>query len=250
MVKSAIVVLLIALCSGCAGNYRLVKTTQMEAINQCAIASEHNHQILLEQQQALSQGLDDLLSQLENSRPSDKTSAEVHCPEPIARKETPQQTPELAADVQRVGATERVRFDSLNLILEARIDTGIATAVLGVSELVEFERNGENWVRFNLLDPNNEEPKLVELRSPRRQSMQLRNGQNSSRRPVVSLPMTLGKITQVAEFILVDGKNREYPVLLGRQVLRDVMLVDVSRNHLAKLPPPPKTKPLRDEVAP
>lgn len=253
MVNKVVTACLVLLCSACAGNYRLVKTEQMDALNQCAIASEHNHQALLEQQQTLAQGLDEMLVQLENSRRLQETLAVQRCPEPEAAVEPdlpPVVAETSAADIQRVGATEQVRFDSLGLVLEARIDTGIATAVLGVTELVEFERNGENWVRFHLQDPEREEPREVELRSPRRQSMQLRNGQNSARRPVVSLPITLGKVSQMAEFIVTERRNREFAVLLGRLVLRDVMLVDVSRNHLAPLPPPPEIDPPEDESAP
>ncbi len=255
MVKKMVAACLVLLCSACASNYRLVKTEQMDALNQCAIASEHNHQVLLEQQQTLAQGLDEMLLQLENARQLQETLSFQGCPEPEAVTPTPPAAAPvvkeaISTDIQRVGATEQVRFDSLGLVLEARIDTGIATAVLGVSELVEFERNGENWVRFQLQSGEGEEPREVELRSPRRQTMQLRNGQTSSRRPVVSLPITLGQVSQMAEFILTERKKSEFAVLLGRMVLRDVMLVDVSRNHLAPLPPPPKTDPLEEETAP
>src|SRR5690606_11759028 len=195
MYKKIIAVsLLLALSTGCASNYRLVKTSQMQAINQCAMASDHNHQILLEQQQIVAVGLEELLLQLENSRHIIESHQAIVCPKlevrdaptpPLTERAAP--TIDIAAGTQVVGATEQVRLDSLNLMLEARIDTGLITAVLDARDLVEFERNGENWVRFNLIDPAAEEPKVVELRALRKQGMQLRNGQQSARRPVVAL---------------------------------------------------------------
>ncbi|HEY7884320.1 MAG TPA: RimK/LysX family protein [Cellvibrionaceae bacterium] len=232
--------LMLAVCSGCANNYRLVKTTQMEAINQCAMASDHNHQVLLEQQQIVATGLDELLLQLENSHRIIETQQLEVCPDPEI-PDTPAATVEITAGTQVVGATEQVHLDSLDLTMDARIDTGILTAVLDARDIVEFERNSENWVRFNLINPATDEAQVVELRSPRKQSMQLRNGQQSARRPVVALPITLGKITQVAEFILTNRRGQDHSILIGRQILRDVMLVDVSRDNIAPVPVDPST---------
>jgi len=239
MINKLVTACLVLLCSACASNYRLVKTEQMASINQCAIASEHNHHALMVQQQVLAEGLEEMLLQLDNARQLQETLAAQRCPEPKVITHTPEPVTNNAPDIQRVGAVEKVRFDSLGMVLDARVDTGIATAVLGVTELVEFERNGENWVRFQLQGSLDETPQEVELRSVRRQAMQLRNGQTSVRRPVVTLPVTLGQVSQMAEFILDERKNREFVVLMGKTVLRDVMLVDVSRNYLAPLPPLP-----------
>jgi outer membrane biosynthesis protein TonB len=71
---------------------------------------------------------------------------------------------------------------------------------------------------------------------------------------VVEMRITLGKITQNAEFTLADRSNLEQPMLIGRNVLRDVMLVDVSRSEIVppvrpeKAPEPsPKAQPKAEE---
>ena len=48
-------------------------------------------------------------------------------------------------------------------------------------------------------------------------------------------PDLIGKLSQRGEFVLADRSDSEFPILIGRNLLRDVMLVDVSGNNLAPL---------------
>ena len=44
------------------------------------------------------------------------------------------------------------------------------------------------------------------------------------------------RVRQVAEFTLADRTNLTYEVLIGRNILRDVMLVDVGKEYATELP--------------
>src|SRR5690554_4725291 len=100
--------LLLALSSGCANNYRLVKTSQMQAINQCAIASDHNHQILLEQQQIVAVGLEELLVQLEDSRRMLESQQAIVCPELEVQESHAPATTERAVSAIEIAAGTQV----------------------------------------------------------------------------------------------------------------------------------------------
>mgnify|MGYP001795346356 FL=1 len=56
------------------------------------------------------------------------------------------------------------------------------------------------------------------------------------RRPVIRLGIQLGPVRQLAEFTLSNRSHLDYQMLVGRNILRDVMLVDVSEDNLVPLP--------------
>ncbi|MDO3381695.1 ATP-dependent zinc protease family protein [Gilvimarinus algae] len=224
------------LMAGCAGQYRLVETSDLETVNQCAMASDHNHQLLLTQQRDLSQGFAELLAELEQTRSQVAKAEAANCPDVtfIAPPPKDNSTEPVMDQVakQLVGATEQVYFDDLALSLEARIDTGISTAILPVRDIQRFERNGEDWVRFSL-SADSEDDSAFERKMIRQSSVA-----SEGQRPVIALRFTLGRITQQGEFVLADRKQSAPSVRLGRLALRDVMVVDVSRDNIASLPDP------------
>ncbi len=52
------------------------------------------------------------------------------------------------------------------------------------------------------------------------------------RRPVVSLTIRIGRLTEKAQFTLTDRSEMEYPVLLGREFLQDIAVVDIARENV------------------
>ena len=132
-----------------------------------------------------------------------------------------------------VGAVEHVFLPNLGLELPARIDTGAATASLSAQNVQTFERDGNSWVRFTLTNPETGEVREVERLRSRRARIVQSNTEEPERRPVVELLITIGSVTQLAEFTLSDRSHLTYPILVGRNILQDVMLVDVSQEDIA-----------------
>jgi hypothetical protein len=132
-----------------------------------------------------------------------------------------------------VGAVEHVFLPNLGIELPARIDTGAATASLDAQNIQTFERDGNRWVRFTLTNPETGEVKEIERLRSRRARIVQSNTEEAERRPVVELLITIGSVTQLAEFTLSDRTHLTYPVLIGRNILQDVMVVDVSQEDIA-----------------
>ncbi|WP_282755671.1 ATP-dependent zinc protease family protein [Desulfuromonas thiophila] len=147
----------------------------------------------------------------------------------------------VARDKQVVGAIEHVYLLPPGVVLPARIDTGATTSSLDARNLEVFERNGAPWVRFVLVNPENNKETLLESRVVRFVRILQSNTDDSERRPVVALGVTIGKVNQNAEFTLSDRSHMDFPVLIGRNVLLDMMLVDVSEENIA--PPHQPAKP-------
>ncbi|WP_289302809.1 RimK/LysX family protein, partial [Methylophaga sp. UBA3996] len=69
------------------------------------------------------------------------------------------------------------------------------------------------------------------------------------KRPVASLTVRLGKMTEVAEFTLNDRTHMTYPILLGREFLRDVAVVDVAKDNNQPKPEIVKNQPQAPSVS-
>ncbi|GAB5450423.1 MAG: ATP-dependent zinc protease [Halioglobus sp.] len=132
-----------------------------------------------------------------------------------------------------VGAKERVWLPNLGLTLPARVDTGAETASLDARNITPFERNGKRWVRFEILHPETKEHVEVERKLERTVSIIQSNSPEPERRPVVKLRVTLGHVNQTAEFTLSNRSHLDYQILVGRNILQDVMIVDVSKRNIA-----------------
>ncbi len=135
-----------------------------------------------------------------------------------------------------VGQREQVWLEDLQLALPARIDTGAETASLDARNIKLFERNGRRWVKFEILHPETNEPIPMERKLKRMALIIQANSSEPERRPVIKLAITVGHITQSAEFTLGNRSHLDYQVLIGRNILQDVMIVDVSKQNAA----PPK----------
>ena len=119
------------------------------------------------------------------------------------------------------------------LALPARIDTGAETASLDARDIEMFERDGDDWVRFGIVHPEGGEVVMLERRLERRARILQANTDVAERRAVVVLGIVIGNIRQKAEFTLSNRSHLDYQVLVGRNILSDVMLVDVSQANIA-----------------
>ena len=137
-----------------------------------------------------------------------------------------------------VGRRESIWVEDLQLALPARIDTGAETASLDARALEQFERDGKPWVRFEIPNPNGDEALVLERPRIRQALVVQANSETPERRPVIELGIQLGPVRQLAEFTLSDRSHLDYQMLVGRNILRDVMIVDVSESNLV---PPPDT---------
>lgn len=164
----------------------------------------------------------------------ERQAPKVVCPPVPVVGSKNQAKEQLMSDKQIVGLREQALIAGLNVVMQARISTNVANSVIDARNIQMFERNGEEWVRFTIYNPDTKEPHVLERKRLRFQTVQTTNP-TPDRRPVVEIRFTIGKLSQKGEFILADRSSSEFPILIGRNLLRDVMLVDVSGNNLAPL---------------
>ncbi|WBU42512.1 RimK/LysX family protein [Marinobacter alkaliphilus] len=136
-----------------------------------------------------------------------------------------------------VGEVEKFYLAGPGHIYTARIDSGAETSSIHARNVKRFERDGSNWVRFEVPVPGADgEWVTMEREISRRVRVIQASAEEAERRVVVELQFAIGDHQQVAEFTLADRTNLTYEVLIGRNVLRDVMLIDVGKEYATELP--------------
>ena len=130
-----------------------------------------------------------------------------------------------------IGAIEWLYMDPPGRHFRARIDSGAETSSLSAADVVEFERDGDDWVRFTFTHDNAEES--VEFELPIKRTVLIRQPgvDEPERRFVIELDIRLGDQLQTTAFTLTDRSKMTYPVLLGRAFLMDLYVVDVSQSY-------------------
>ena len=129
-----------------------------------------------------------------------------------------------------IGQVEWVYVSKVKENFKGRIDTGAATSSINAVNIEHFERDGKKWVRFHLTHSEGTNADMIEAKVIRtakiRQSGIL---DEKTERPVIELHVRIGDIAHLTEFTLTNRQQMAYPVLIGRTFLRDVILVDVSK---------------------
>lgn len=157
----------------------------------------------------------------------------LDCPPPPAcpKLEAPAASAARPGDKTIFGEMEMVEIQPGSLRLEGRIDSGAKTSSLHALSIVRFERDGRRWVRFETPTGRGDEVATLELPWERRVKIK-GVGEDYEERPVVDMEVRIGTRRQRIHVTLTDRGNYEFPVLIGRNFLRDNALVDVSRTYV------------------
>lgn len=129
-----------------------------------------------------------------------------------------------------LGELEHVWLEPPGISLTARIDTGAESSSVNAQNLVEFERDGEDWVRFEWSLQGN----TTSIERPIKRYVRVvqQADPEGTRRPVVSLRLRIGDIEDDFDFSLADRSHLDYQMILARNFLTDVAVVDVGRKFV------------------
>ena len=139
-----------------------------------------------------------------------------------------------AGDKITIGEVEEVILMPWGVKLPARIDTGAEMSSLDAREL----KVKNNMAQFRL--PNRFGG--LELRLPVKSWQNFRSADFKEKRPVVEITFCMGPKLLHINVNLNDRSTVRYPLILGRNALKDYFIVDCDQTHC--LPPScPEAKP-------
>lgn len=138
-----------------------------------------------------------------------------------------------------LGALEKVYIDIVQSHFVARVDTGAATSSINAIDMQKFERDGKKWVRFHVSDDEVAVEQRKWIESPIIRHVKIRQASMNEleRRPVVELWIKIGSVHEKTQFTLTDRTQMDFPLLLGREFIQDLAIVDVSRDYIESKPP-------------
>ena len=134
-----------------------------------------------------------------------------------------------ADEPQRVGWLEQVRIGPPDILLHAKLDTGADNCSVHAENIRRFRRGKERWVEFKLSNRYGARKKL-QRKVIRTAKVKTKTG-GIQERPVVRLGICLGEHFETGECNLVDRSHFSYPVLMGRNFLAGMVVVDSSDTY-------------------
>ena len=105
-------------------------------------------------------------------------------------------------------------------------NTGAETSSLDAKNIRPFERDGEKWVSFDIINRKNGEKHHYQKPVKRKTNI-VRTGEEE-RRYVVHMDIKFGKEIINAEFTLNDRDKFDYQVLIGRNIINGRFIIDPS----------------------
>ena len=133
-----------------------------------------------------------------------------------------------------IGAIERVDLPEFDLTdIDARVDSGAATSAIHCHHVKVFQRQEKDYISFKLLDPSHPDYQQKTFRTSQFREKVIKSsfGNTQYRYAIKTTIELFGELVQV-ELTLADREKMQYPLLLGRNVLRGY-LVDVSKKNLS-----------------
>ncbi|MEL6161373.1 MAG: RimK/LysX family protein [Cyanobacteria bacterium J06623_5] len=143
-----------------------------------------------------------------------------------------------------IGWRERVSLPDLNVkSVKAKVDTGARSSALHAVDVEVFEREGQPFVRFRVHASQRNRKKIVSVEAKLLEMREVRNsGGKSERRPVIETIVSIGGRQWPIELTLTNRGVMGFPMLLGRQAVRQRFLVDSGRSYLQSSLPTRKLK--------
>ncbi|GAB3926708.1 ATP-dependent zinc protease family protein [Larkinella terrae] len=144
---------------------------------------------------------------------------------------TPAVSPERPKQV--IGFSDRIDFPDLGWTdVEAKIDTGAYTSALHCTD-VKLVPNGDSFrLRFTLMGPRGRKKKQFVTDLFQYKTVKNSFGQSEKRFVIQTRVLIMGRLIR-AEFSLANRGTMRFPVLLGRKLLRNKFVVDVSLQNVS-----------------
>lgn len=131
-----------------------------------------------------------------------------------------------------LGEVEKVYLPAHKLLFDARIDSGAKRSSMHAENIVPFERDGKDWVHFEMVNTKNER---IQVKKKVIKKIKVkRHMQKGQERYVVKMRLNISSLSYLVELSLTDRGQYEYPILIGRNYLKGNAIVDVSKKYTQK----------------
>ncbi len=137
-------------------------------------------------------------------------------------------------DSQILGWREWIGFPELGIPqVKAKVDTGARSSCLHAFLVEPFERDGRQWVHFDMHPMQGNSSDVIRCEAPVLERRIIRDsGGHEELRYVIETVITIGDNRLIAEVTLTDRDSMKFRALLGRTAISGHYLVDCSHSYL------------------
>lgn len=138
------------------------------------------------------------------------------------------------SDNMIIGAIEACDLPDIGLTnLEVRVDTGAKTSSLHVDNIALVEKDGEEWVSFDIHPDAHDVDKVVNCVAELQDVRTIKSSSGcKQRRYIIRTHILLGGRTWPINLTLSNRADMTYLMLLGREAMQDEILVNPGRIFL------------------
>lgn len=130
-----------------------------------------------------------------------------------------------------MGWVERVQVGTLDFTPAAKLDSGAKTSSIDAEIIRTFKENDQEYIVFRVsFDEKEGGEQIFEAPITRWVRIKRKGGDKDYiRRPVVEMTFCIGGDRIKEEVNLSDREHFTYPILIGRNMLKDNILIDSSK---------------------
>lgn len=142
---------------------------------------------------------------------------------------------DVAGEPEVYGWVEKTLIDpDWGVEVKAKLDSGALTSSMQAENIEEFQRDGEDWVRFEVEVEDEESGEIVSREFERQlfRDLTVVGAGGRDHRPVVLMTICMGDERYEEQFSLEDRGDMNYPVLLGRRTIQSLGHLDVTETFL------------------
>ncbi|EPC03340.1 hypothetical protein L861_17510 [Litchfieldella anticariensis FP35 = DSM 16096] len=140
----------------------------------------------------------------------------------------------IADDETTYGWVEKATIEPWGTEVKVKLDSGALTSSMQAEDIEEFERDGDDWVRFTVEVEDEVSDDIVSktFERPVFRNLQVSGAGGEDHRPVVLMTICMGETLREEQFSLEDRDDMNYPVLLGRRTIQSLGTLDVTETFL------------------
>lgn len=143
-----------------------------------------------------------------------------------------------------VGSEEWCAFPELGIpTIKARVDSGAKTSALHAINIVPFEKEGKNWVKFDVNPIQNNTRTIIHCEAPLVDKRTVKSSSGyREQRYVIQSEMQVGNSRWQIELTLTNRDSMGFRMLLGREAMSGRIIVDPEERFLLGEPTTEKLK--------
>ncbi|MCB9228556.1 MAG: ATP-dependent zinc protease [Deltaproteobacteria bacterium] len=117
--------------------------------------------------------------------------------------------------------------------IKVKVDTGARTSSLHAFNLEYYRRSGQIYVHFAIHPFQRDDSEIIETSARLLEKRRVRDsGGKTTLRPVICTPLRIGSLTWEIELTLINRSEMGFRMLLGRQAVRNQLLINPGKSYL------------------